>query len=190
MPAELIQLDLIQGNNDSPLEKSLVHRAQAGDYRAYEALYRLHVDRVHAVCLRMAANRSWAEELTQDAFVRAWEMIGSFRGESLFSSWLHRVAVNVVLVAMRGKRRMLARIFTTENLHIFDSEASVPHPGTTMDLEEAIAGLPPQARIIFVLHDVEGYKHEEIAEQMGLAVGTTKAQLHRARRILREVLEQ
>jgi RNA polymerase sigma-70 factor (ECF subfamily) len=190
MPAESIRLDLIEGQSDSAQETSLVRRAQAGDFRAYEELYRLHVDRVFALCLRMVANRSWAEELTQDAFVRVWEMIGSFRGDSLFSSWLHRVAVNTVLVAMRSKRRMLARVFSTPDLHVFDVEMHESQPGRRMDIEQAIAGLPPQARVIFVLHDVEGYRHEEIAEQMGLAVGTSKAQLHRARRILREVLEQ
>lgn len=190
MQAQLIRLDSIQGQGDSAQETTLVRGAQAGDSRAYEELYRLHVDWVYALCLRMAANKSWAEELTQDSFVRVWEMIGSFRGDSLFSSWLHRVVVNTVLGAMRSKRRLLARIFSTSDLHVFDVGGNESQPGSNMDLEHAIAGLPPQARIIFVLHDVEGYRHEEIAEQMGLAVGTSKAQLHRARGILREVLEQ
>ena len=190
MPAELIRLELIEGQSDSAQETGFVRSAQAGDSYAYEKLYRLHVNRVYALCLRMVANRSWAEELTQDAFVRVWEMIGSFRGDSLFSSWLHRVVVNTVLVAMRSKRRMLARIFATSDLHVFDMEMHETRPGGNMDLEYAIAKLPVQARIIFILHDVEGYRHEEIAEQMGLAVGTSKAQLHRARKILREVLER
>lgn len=167
---------------------NLVQQAQAGDRDAFERLYYEHVGRVFAVCFRIVADRARAEELTQDTFVLAWEKLASFKGESLFSSWLHRVAVNVVLMDIRSARRRTSKIFASDELE--ELEAGSPsHVGVRMDLERAIASLPPQARTIFVLHDIEGYKHEEIAAQMQLAVGTTKAQLHRARTLLKEALE-
>lgn len=174
----------------SPQIPDLVRRAQSGDVRAFEKIYREHEGRVFAVCLRMIGNNSRAEELTQDVFVRAWEMLATFRGESAFSSWLHRVAVNIVLVSIRSERRYQERVETVDDLERFDRENSLSRPGESLDLETAIAKLPAQARAIFVLHDIEGYRHGEIAKNMGLAVGTTKAQLHRARKLLREALEQ
>lgn len=168
----------------------LVRRAQSGDVRAFEHLYKQHVGRVFAVCIRMVGNRQRAEELTQDTFVRAWETLGSFRGESALSSWLHRVAVNVVLVGFRSARRYQSRVESTGDISMYDQGGTTHSPGERLDLEQAIATLPLQARAIFVLHDIEGFKHEEIAEQMGLAVGTSKAKLHRARKLLREVLEK
>ena len=168
----------------------LVHRAQNGDQAAFEQLYREHVGRVYAICLRIVANAPRAQELTQDAFVRAWRMIGTFRGESAFSSWLYRLTVNVVWGDLRAKRRRTARVMITDDLTPYDKTENMSMPGTAVDLENAIAALPPQARTIFVLHDVEGYRHEEIAELMGLSEGTSKSQLHRARKLLRETLEK
>ena len=167
-----------------------VRRAQQGDRSAFEQLYRENVNHVYAVCLRIAADTVRAEELTQDIFVRTWEMLATFRGESAFSTWLHRLAVNVVLVHLRSTRRRTSRVQSVDDLELYDSAENSTSPGTAIDLEEAITKLPPHARAIFVLHDIEGYKHTEIAEQLGIAVGTTKAQLHRARRILKEVLER
>lgn len=187
LPVEAV-LELTK--HGAPHIPDLVRRAQSGDVHAFEHLYRENVGRVFAVCIRMVGNSQRAEELTQDVFVRIWEMIGSFRGESAFSSWLHRVAVNVVLVDIRSSKRYQSRVESTDDLEQHDQEDRQRFQGERLDLEQAIAGLPPQARAIFILHDIEGFKHEEIAEQMGLAVGTTKAQLHRARRLLREVLEQ
>lgn len=169
------------------VQPSLVVRAQAGDTGAFRQLYDDNVGRVFAVCLRIVANHARAEELTQDTFVQAWQTLGSFKGESLFSSWLHRVAVNVVLMNMRSERRRTARVFSSDALEGL-SGGSSPQTGTALDLEHAIGRLPPQARTTFVLHDIEGYTHEEIAEHMELAVGTTKAQLHRARTLLKEML--
>ncbi len=174
----------------SEAELGLVHRVQKGDRWAFEQLYRQHVGRVYALCLRICADSTHAEELTQDVFVRVWETIRSFRGESALSSWIHQVAVNVVLVDFRSQRRREARVRVVDDLSVYDQEESSGLPGARLDLESAIAGLPPQARAIFVLHDVEGYRHEEISELMGLAVGTSKAQLHRARMLLKEVLEK
>jgi RNA polymerase sigma-70 factor (ECF subfamily) len=168
---------------------SLVERAQRGERRAFESLYREHVGRVYALCLRMSGDADRAEELTQDVFVRAWSRLSSFRGDSAFGTWLHRIAVTAVLQKRRGDKRRELRIETRENLEL-ESAATRERPAEKLDLERAVAGLPEGARAVFLLHDVQGYKHHEIADMMGLAVGTTKAQLHRARRLLREMLER
>ena len=168
----------------------LVHRAQAGDTSAFEALYRAHMGRVYAVCIRMVADDTRAAELTQDTFVQAWQGLGSFRGESAFSSWLHRIAVNVVLGALRSKRRREARIQATDDLAALDHPDATAPLGTAMDLEQAIATLPPKARHVLVLHDLEGYRHHEIATMMGIATGTSKAHLHRARTLLKRFLNR
>ena len=166
-----------------------VRRAQGGDRRAFEQLYRLHVNRVYGLCLRMTGQHSQAEELTQEAFIRAWERLDSFRGESAFFSWLYRLTFNVVLGDKRSRQRREARVAGTEDLEAIAHPAQRQRPGLRVDLEEAIATLPPGAREVFILHDVEGYKHEEIAEIVGIAQGTSKAHLHRARRLLREQLQ-
>ncbi len=168
----------------------LVRRAQAGDRDAFGELYRLHVDRIFALCLRLTADRDTATLLTQDAFVRAWRRLATFRGESSLLTWLHRLTVNVVLDHRRDEKRRRNRQVDLGEDDDADRLAVVPPPavGVRRDLERAIAGLPPGARTIFTLHEVEGYRMREIAEMTGVAVGTVKAQLHRARRLLREVL--
>ena len=170
-------------------ERRLVDQARAGDMAAFEELYRRNVGRVYALCMRMAGDASLAEELAQDVFVRAWERLGTFRGESAFSSWLHPITVNVALSERRARRRRTARVMTTDDLAPFEKPTRAPGPEAGMDLEKALATLPPGARSVFVLHDVEGYRHQEIAELTGVAEGTSKAQLHRARRMMREALE-
>ena len=169
----------------------LIQRAQQGDQAAFEELYRAQVGRVYALCLRLTADAARAEELTQDAFVRAWERLASFRGESAFSSWLYRLTVNVVFLSRRASRRRALRVFTTDDPAALERpvDASSTAAGE-WDLERAIATLPPGARDVFVLHDVEGYRHHEIAQLTGIAVGTSKAQLFRARRLLREALSK
>jgi len=171
-------------------ESDIVRRAQKRDLGAFERLYRTHVSRVHAICLRMTANVVRAEELTQKAFLTVWEKLPLFRGESAFTSWLHRVAVNTVLADIRAENRRTQRVFGTDDPAAFErpSNGGVT-AGIRLDLEQAIAGLPPQARAVFVLHDVEGWQHNEIAEQLGVATGTSKAQLHRARKLLQEALQ-
>ena len=166
-----------------------MRRAAEGEVGAYEMLYRQHVGRVHALCLRMARDRSEAEELTQETFVRVWERLGSFRGESAFSTWLHRVTVNVVIAELRRRGRWRERFTAHEGEEVGVAEPAFS-AGGDLDLERAIAALSPQARLVFVLHDVEGYQHNEIAELTGLAVGTSKAHLHRARLLLREELSR
>ncbi|MDQ3698154.1 MAG: RNA polymerase sigma factor [Gemmatimonadota bacterium] len=167
-----------------------VARAATGDRRAFEALYRANVGRIFSLCVRMCGDRAGAEELTQDVFVRAWEKLPLFRGESAFSTWLHRLAVNVVLNARKSAGRERSR---REDDDDGNGVAALParareHHAERLDLEAAIATLPPGAKRVFVLHDVEGYKHEEIAEMLGVTAGGSKAQLHRARLLLREAL--
>jgi RNA polymerase sigma-70 factor (ECF subfamily) len=171
-------------------EGRLVRRAQAGDLLAFEQLYRENERKVFALSLRMSSDPTLAEELTQDVFVRAWQKLSSFRGESAFSSWLYPLAVNVALSERRTRRRRTARFFSTDDLTPFEKPARTKTgPEAGFDIEKALATLPPGARAVFVLHDVEGYKHEEIAGLLDMAVGTSKAQLHRARRLLRAVLQ-
>jgi RNA polymerase sigma-70 factor (ECF subfamily) len=167
---------------------SLVDRAAKGDVEAFEELYRENVGRVYLLCMRMCGDPSHAEELTQEAFVRAWTKLGSFRGASRFSTWLHRVTVNVVLGDRRSTMRRETRVRPAGGELSPELMAAEPPPGQTLDLERSIAALPEGARTVFVLHDVEGYRHQEIADLTGLAVGTSKAQLHRARKLLRKAL--
>ena len=168
--------------------------AAAGDRQAFERLYRKHTNRVFSLCARMVADRMRAEELTQDVFVRAWEKLHLFRGESSFATWLHRLAVNVVLNERKTEGRRRNRFEEEDEEHGMDGYVGVVGmtlaPGDLLDLEEAITRLPPGARRVFTLHDVEGYKHEEIAEMLGVTTGATKAQLHRARLLLREALNR
>ena len=172
-----------------PDQGRLAARAARGEVGAFEELYRLNAGRIYALCLRMSGNPSLAEELVQETFVRAWQKLGSFRGASAFSTWLHRVAVNVVLGYQRTTNRREARL--PDRLDDAAPERTVPtvHPGETIDLERAIGGLPAGARTVFILHDVEGFRHHEISGLTGIAVGTSKAQLHRARKLLRKALK-
>ncbi len=169
-------------------DNDLVTLAQAGQVEAFERLYRENVGRVHAVCLRMTRDASQAEDLTQEAFIRAWRKLKSFRGDSAFSTWMHRLTVNLVLTHLRSEGRRTSRVTVTDDLESLDKRGVQPMPGERVDLEAAIAQLPAGARQVFVLYEIEGYRHDEIAKMMGIASGTTKAQLHRARRMLREVL--
>jgi RNA polymerase sigma-70 factor (ECF subfamily) len=168
---------------------ALVEKAQSGDSHAFEALYRRLVGRVYALCLRMARDAQRAEELTQDVFVRAWEQLGSFRGESKFTTWLHRLAVNVVLQDGRSKGRREAREELTADPGEYLGRVTEVFPGTRVDLERAIASLPEGARKVLVLRDVYGYKYDEIAKMQDVALGTVKAQIHRARKMMREKLK-
>jgi RNA polymerase sigma-70 factor, ECF subfamily len=170
---------------------ALVRRAQEGDVDAFEGLYRRNVGRVYALCLRMTGDSVAAEELTQSVWVRAWERLDTFRGESAFSSWIHRLTVNLVLSERRSDSRRRARVELEGDVADVNADSATPPPQveTRIALERAVAELPEGARTVFVLHDVEGYRHADIAEQMGTAVGTVKSQLHRARKLLREALQ-
>jgi RNA polymerase sigma-70 factor, ECF subfamily len=167
-----------------------IRRAQSGDVDAFEQLYREHSPRIYALCLRLkAGDKSDATELLQDVFVKAWRRLDTFRGDCAFASWLHRLAVNTMLESARSDGRRIARVLPMEDTSRLAGAARSSGIELKMDMENAIASLPRGARLAFVLHDVEGYQHQEIAEQLGVTVGTIKAQLHRARRLLRERLE-
>jgi RNA polymerase sigma-70 factor (ECF subfamily) len=172
--------------------------AAAGDARAFERLYRAHVARIHSLARRMV-DADHADDLTQDVFVRAWEKLATFRGEASFGTWLHRVAVNVIL----GRRETIGtergRFVTaasdgddpTGGMAVAEALAVAPgDAGWGIDFEAAIARLPERARQVFLLHDVAGYRHEEVAELLGIVPGTSKSQLHHARMALREYLER
>jgi RNA polymerase sigma-70 factor (ECF subfamily) len=169
--------------------EALVSQARSGDTRAFEAVYRRLVGRIYGLCLRMSRDPQKAEELTQDVFVRAWERLGSFRGESKFSTWLHRLAVNVVLQAGRtaGRRESREEVVADPGLYLRRVKESMPE--TKMDLERAIAALPEGARRVLILRDIYGFKYDEIAQMQSVALGTVKAQIHRARKMVREKLE-
>jgi RNA polymerase sigma factor (sigma-70 family) len=169
-------------------EAELIRRAQARDVTAFEPLYRRHVGRVYAISLRLTANKRRAEELTQAAFVQLWHKLPLFRGESAFASWLHRLAVNTVLMEFRAADRREAHVVGVADPTAFEQSNDAPASGTRLDLEQAIARLPAAARAIFVLHEIEGYTHEEIAGLLEIQSGTSKAQLHRARQLLQEDL--
>ena len=164
-----------------------VRAAASGDRVAFQRLYRRHVDRVYGALLRLAGyDHARAEDLTQDAFVRAWQKLAEFRHESAFGTWLYRLAVNVALMDIRSRGA---------NPVGFVDEESLPEHGDTPfcaaereELERAVGKLPPRARAVLVLHDIEGWKHEDISQELDMAVGTSKAQLHRARALLRKLL--
>ncbi|MGH8028989.1 MAG: RNA polymerase sigma factor [Arenimonas sp.] len=168
-------------------DHALVRAAGQGDTRAFETLYRKHARRTYAVVWRLSGGQAArAEDLVQDAFVRAWQALPTFRFESAFSTWLHRLAINTALMSLRsrsGGQDLESDDTALDYVHTHDTAGK----GTRerLDLERVIATLPPRARAVLVLHDIEGYKHEEIAAELGMAVGTSKAQLHRARGLLR-----
>jgi RNA polymerase sigma-70 factor (ECF subfamily) len=177
----------VAGTTTPDLERHLVRRAAAGDDAAFEGLYRRHVARIHSLVRRMT-DAGIADEVTQDVFVRAWGKLGTFRGESAFGTWLHRLAVNVVLTHRRRQK--------TERDWLVGDDTALELVGSrqvsaaaAMDLEQAIGRLPEGARQVFVLHDIEGWTHEEIADQLGLVAGTSKSQLSRARAALRRMLD-
>ena len=170
---------------------SLLARAREGDVAAFEAVYRMHSTPVFGTCMRLARDRSEAEELAQDAWVRAWERLGTFRGDAKFGTWMHRLIVNLLLDRRRSDARWRDRMVSLEDSDRAGLGATrTPTPDVRIDFERAVAALPEGARLVFMLHEVEGFKHSEIAERLGIAVGTVKAQLHRARKLLQETIER
>lgn len=187
VPALTLHPRVTASTQDLPDDRDLASRALAGDTRSFEVLFERHAGRVYALCVRMAGDRQRARELAHDALVRAWERLGSYKGEAAFGTWLHRLTVNVVLESARSQRRREARVALAE-----DDDADVggapelaaSDVGDRIDLERAIAKLPRNARQVFVLHDVEGFRHDEIADRLAIAPGTVRAHLHRARKLL------
>jgi RNA polymerase sigma-70 factor, ECF subfamily len=183
-----------QGNDSN--EAELIERAKQGDAQAFQALYDKHRRRVYSLCLRMTANTAEAEDLTQEAFLQLYRKIGTFRGESAFSTWLHRLSVNVVLMQLRKKSLPVVSLEETtqgeEDTPKKDFGAEDLALAGSIDrlqLQKAVDDLPPGYRTIFVLHDVEGYEHNEIATIVGCSIGNSKSQLHKARMKLRDLLK-
>lgn len=171
---------------DAGEDAILVRRAASADVSAFEALYRRHHRRVHGVIVRLVGHAgARAEDLTQEAFVRAWQALPAFRFESAVSTWLHRLAVNTALMELRARRSRPQADDDEDALESLSLPDTAGRAVLGRDLERAVASLPPRARAVLVLHDVEGWKHEEIAQELGMAVGSSKAQLHRARGLLR-----
>ena len=181
LPADVVPRE---HSDDAPLARA----AADGDTRAFETLYRRHAGRVHGAILRLVGGRhARAEELTQEAFVRAWQKLPGFRFESAFGTWLYRLAVNTALMDLRAQKNDPVEQGVEEDA-LPESGAQPFCPAEREELERAVAGLSPRTRAVLVLHDVEGWKHEEIAAELGMAVGSSKAQLHRARQLLRRAL--
>ena len=181
---------------DTPSLKEAIRLAQQGDAAAFENIYQMHSGRVYALCLRMVGDAVEAEDLTQEAFLQLYRKIGTFRGDSAFSTWLHRLAVNVVLMHLRKKG--LPQVSLEETLEPSQEDGPRKDIGArdlmlsgSMDrvtLERAVSDLPPGYRLVFVLHDVEGYEHNEIADMLECSIGNSKSQLHKARMKLRDLL--
>lgn len=172
-------------------DHALVRRAAGGDVGAFETLYRTHVRRVYGAVWRLVGgNEARADDLVQEAFVRAWQALPAFRYESAFSTWLHRLAVNTALMELRSRRGGEDRETDDAVLeHHADHDTAGARTALGLDLERAVATLPTRARAVLVLYDVEGWTHEEIGAELGMAVGSSKAQLHRARNLLRKRLD-
>jgi RNA polymerase sigma-70 factor, ECF subfamily len=180
--------DAVVAVNDVEGIDDVVHRAQQGDVSAFESLYRSHAPAIYALCRRMTANDGEARELVQDIFVRAWERLTTFRGQSSLATWLHRLGTNVVLEHLRSNKRDALRMIEGDDA-TFGSRSADKQLDAGIDINAALAHLPGGARTVFVLHDVEGYSHDEIAQMTGIAAGTARAQLWRARRALMRLLD-
>lgn len=167
-------------------DHALVDRAQRGNAGAFEELYRRHVDKVYGLCLRMTGNQAEAEDCAQEAFIQAWRKLDKFRGDSAFGTWMHRVAVNSVLGRIRKSKREHDRIQAVSD--VTPPPESIGDTSGLRDLEAAVNKLPSGARHVFVLHAVYGYSHQEAGDMLGIATGTSKAQLHRAKRLLQQQL--
>jgi RNA polymerase sigma-70 factor (ECF subfamily) len=165
----------------------LVTKAQEGSVSAFESLYRHHANHIFLLCLRMSGCKSHAEDFMQETFIKAWQALSSFKGDSQFSTWLHRIAVNTVLADKRKNSLDLVQDHDWERE--FEQSLAATHSASQMDLEKAIAQLPAQARYVLVLHDLIGMTHQEIGQQLDIASGTSKAHLNRARGLMRELLE-
>jgi RNA polymerase sigma-70 factor, ECF subfamily len=188
--SEVDERDDLDGARARTEEQMLIEAAVGGSAQAFERLYRIHVGKVYGLCLRMTANPATAEDCTQEAFLQAWRNLHRFQARSRFATWLHRIAVNAVLAQGRRRTDIVGRDSPVEES--IDGSAAYVHaedPGAADDLESAIRKLPTGARHVLILAGIYGYTHEETSRMLGVAVGTCKAQLHRARRLLSERLD-
>ncbi len=168
----------------------LVTRAQQGDQQAFHQLYLIHYRRIYALCWRMLADKDSAEDVCQEVFVQLWQKIANFRGESKFTTWLHSVATHIVLGHLRKQKNWLQRIFSIEDQQVDVGTVELVDEKVSSELDSKIQQLPERARLVFVLFAVEGYRHEEIAKMLDMAVGSSKSQYHRAKQLLKEMLSE
>lgn len=169
-------------------EKDLIARAQSKDKAAFQALYNMHLPRVYGLCWRLCADKSQAEDATQEVFIQLWQKISNFNGNSQFSTWLHSVAANITISYIRKQKGWWQKMMNIEDSSM--SEQACESSIAETDLEKWVMRLPERARMVFVLHAIEGYRHEQIADMLGMAVGTSKAQLHRARHLIEEWMDE
>ncbi|MBW8191872.1 RNA polymerase sigma factor [Neiella marina] len=174
----------LQQQVEQQQEQALIIAAQQGDRGAYRQLYERYLGQVFALALRLTGNNSFAEDATQEVFIQLWQSLHRFSGDSKFSTWLHRVTANVTVSYMRRQKNWLQRTFGLESANEADLVAT--NVSATNELDQYIQRLPERARLVFVLHAVEGYRHEEISQMTSMAVGSSKAQFHRAKKLLRE----
>jgi len=171
-----------------PISEEVLRRARNGDPAAFRMIYDSHLERVHAICMRMSPDRQRAAELTHDVFVRVWEKLGTFRSESSLGTWIHRLAVNLVLMEARTGGRRERRVEAVGDVESLSPAAPEDMIGERLDLEAAVARLPEGARQVFVLREIEGYDYSEISTVMGITEGTARSQLYRARQLLMPML--
>lgn len=183
MSADSVSLNLIVKNPDE--DSYLVEQAIEGNREAFRELFMKNVSKIYSLCLRNSSDTYLAEELTQEVFIKAWEKLKTFHFESKFSSWLHSIAVNQFLMFKRAEKRSLRKV---EEYNKGSNTKDSKNYDTKIDIEKAISKLPQQSKTVLILHDIEGYKHNEISEMMKIEMGTSKSHLHRARKLLREEL--
>ncbi len=171
---------------DISLQANII-AAKNGDTKAFQRIYAMHVDRVYPLCLRLCADKSQAEDATQEVFIQLWKSLANYKGDSQFSTWLHSLATNVTISYLRKQKNWWQRMFSLEHSDI--AQRSAESETDISELDKYLKKLPERARIVFVLHAIEGYRHEEIANLLEIAVGTSKAQFHRAKNLLGEWLD-
>jgi RNA polymerase sigma-70 factor (ECF subfamily) len=170
-------------------EWDLIKAVQGGDKQAYNRLYQEYIGQVYGLCLRLTGEKMLAEDAAQEVFIQLWRKIGNFKGDSKFSTWLHTVTSNITISYIRKQKGWLQKVFNIEDYVAMNGGAGLPEAeesSSSVDIESYVARLPERARLVFVLHAIEGYRHEEIATITNMAVGSSKAQLHRAKQFLKE----
>lgn len=188
LPKQNPQDENLNMGANTAYEKALIASAQQQDKAAFKALYDMHIPRIYALCSRLCADRSQAEDATQEVFIQLWRKIQNFKGDSQFSTWLHSVAANVTVSYIRKQRGWWQNMMNIDDSGIPEQTAEMSIADS--HLEKMIARLPERARMVFVLHAIEGYRHEQVSEMLNMAIGTSKAQFHRARQLLEEWINE
>lgn len=171
---------------DNARELALIESVKRGELNAYHDFYSRYVGRVYALCYRLTGDRGMAEDATQEVFIQLWQKLANYNGNSRFTTWLHSVTANITISYMRKQKSWIKRVLSIEEGY---KEPVAPVEGRSLELEPLITRLPERARLVFVLHAIEGYRHEEVAEMTGMAVGSSKAQFHRAKQLMREWID-